>query len=146
MRETYLAGLDKDDIEQECYLQLQKAIGRYNPHLGVPFESYYKISIYGWRANQNRNKRKSEIALGEEEISYIKDERINIERDVEIQMLAEEVIGKIEELEEKEKIIIKGYYLQHRTLKDIACEMGLAYKAAEAKKRRALLQLREMLG
>ncbi len=146
VRQTILGGLEPEDIEQECYLQLQKAIEQYNPHLGVPFESYYKIKIYGWRANQNRQKGRWEITLEEETLSSIIDERENVEKEVETQILVEEVLGKIELLEERSKVIIIGYYLQNKKLCEIAKELGLAYKTVEAKKSQALKQLRKMLG
>lgn len=146
VRQTILGGLDREDLEQECYLQLQKALEQYDPHLGVPFESYYKIKIYGWRANQNRHKERQEIDLGEEELSSITDERTDVAKEVETKLLVEEVLGKVELLEEKAKAIIIGYYLQNKKLYEIANELGLAYKTAEAKKRQALKQLRTMLG
>lgn len=146
VRETFLSGLENEDIEQECYLQLQKAIERYNPDRGVPFESYYKIMIYGWRANQNRHKSRREVILEEENLFFLQDERADVEKEVETRLLIEEVVEKIELLDEKERKIIKAYYFQHTKLMDIACELGLAYKTVEAKKQQALRKLRDMLG
>lgn len=143
--ETLLKGFEKEDIEQECFLQLHKAIERYNPHMGVPFESYYKVILHGWRANQNRSKINREIAFEEEEFFFMKDERTDIERDVEKKLLVEEVMHLIEQLEEKERGIIKAYYLQHKKIKEIATQYGIAYKTVEAKKKKALSRLRAMV-
>lgn len=143
--ETLLNGFEKDDIEQECFLQLHKAMERYDPHLGVPFESYYKVVLHGWRANQNRNKVNREIAFEEEAFFFVKDERTDIERDVERKLLVEEVMDLIEQLEEKEQGIIKAYYLQNKKIKEIAEAYGIAYKTVEAKKKRALNRLSVMM-
>jgi len=143
--ETLLNGLEKEDIEQECFLQLHKAVERYNPHLGVPFESYYKVVLHGWRANQNRNKRNREIPVEEEVFFFIKDERTDIERDVETKLLREEIMYLIEQLEEKEQGIIRAFYLQNKKIKEIAEEYGIAYKTVEAKKKKALKKLSVMM-
>ena len=143
--ETLLNGFEKEDIEQECFLQLHKALERYDPHLGVPFESYYKVVLYGWRANQNRSKINREIACEEEAFFFVKDERTDIERDVERKVLGEEAISLIEQLEETERGIIKAYYLQNKKMKEIAKSYGIAYKTVEAKKKKALGKLRAMM-
>ena len=143
--ETLLNGLEKEDIEQECFLQLHKAVERYNPHLGVPFESYYKVVLHGWRANQNRNKRNREIPVEEEVFFFIKDERTDIERDVETKLLREEIMYLIEQLEEKEQGIIRAFYFQNKKIKEIAEEYGIAYKTVEAKKKKALKKLSVMM-
>ncbi len=143
--ETLLNGFEKEDIEQECFLQLHKAMERYNPHLGVPFESYYKVVLHGWRANQNQNKRNREIAVGEEAFFFLKDERTDIEREVEKKLLMKEAVALINELEEKEQGIITAFYLQNKKIKEIAEEYGMAYKTVEAKKKKALSQLGMMM-
>ena len=145
VRETFLEGLEKEDIEQECFMQLQKAIERYRPEIGVPFESYYKISLNGWRANQNRVKARMELAFGEDEMFFLADDRINIERDVEQSLLTQEVLNRVEELEEKERSVIKAYYLQNKKLTEIASELSISLKTVESRKQRALQRLRKKL-
>lgn len=143
--ETLLKGFEKEDIEQECFLQLHKAIERYNPHMGVPFESYYKVILHGWRANQNKSKINREVVFEEEAFFFMKDERTDIERDVEMKLLVEEVMELIEQLEDKERGIIKGYYLQGKKIKEIANQYEMGYKTVEARKKKALSILREMI-
>ena len=145
VRETFLEGLEKEDIEQECFMQLQKAIERYRPEIGVPFESYYKISLNGWRANQNRVKARMELAFGEDEMFFLADDRINIERDVEQSLLTQEVLNRVEELEEKERSVIKAYYLQNKKLTEIASELSISLKTVESRKQKALQRLRRKL-
>lgn len=141
-RETKLRGLDRDDIEQECYILLQQAWEKYDARLGVPFESYYKIYIYGWRSNQNQKKRE---LLGKEEMFITIDERINIEQEIEKKLLLEKALGELQKLTDTEKEIIISYYIHHQKLKDIAIRLGLNYKTAEFKKGAALKKIRNRL-
>ena len=145
VRETHLGGLEQEDLEQECFIQLLKALEKYRPEMGVPFESYYKVVLHGWRANQNRVKARMELAFGEDGLFFVKDERINIEQDVERKMLSEEVYKKLGELEQEEQIIITAYYLQNKKLADIADMLQQPYKTVERKKRIALKKLRMIL-
>lgn len=145
VRETILGGFDKDDLEQECFLQLIKALDTYRPEMGVPFESYYKISLYGWRANQNRVKARMELAFGEEEMLSKADENVDVERNVERKILSEEVCRKINELEEIERKIIEAYYLQNKKMIEIANELVMPLKTVEYRKRKALNTLRSTL-
>ena len=145
VRETHLGGLDQEDIEQECFMQLQMALERYRPEMGVPFECYYKAVLRGWRANQNRVRARMELALGVDEVFFIEDERVHIEKDVEKKMLLEEVRHKINELEEEERKIIEAYYFKNQKIADIASSLNKSYKTVEHKKSIALKKLRFML-
>ena len=145
VRETILNGMDKDDLEQECYLQLLSALERYKPELGVPFESYYKIRLFGWRANQKRVKARMELAFGDESIFLVVDERVNIELEIENQVLMEEVYRRLKELEEKDQFIIKAYYLQGKKLIEIAGLLKMPIKTVEGRKRKALYKIKNML-
>ncbi len=143
VRETVLSGLDKDDLEQECYLQLQSALEKFDEGLGVPFESYYKIRLYGWRSNQN--KRKREVLFEGEEGFIAIDERINVEKEVELKLLFERAVKQMEKLRQIERDIIIGFYLENRRLKEIASSLGLDYKTVEFKKGAALKKLKKYM-
>ena len=145
VRETVLYGYDKDDLMQECYLQLQKALERYDEDMGVPFESYYKISLYGWRSNESK---KSLRRLAEEKgnIGDMIDDRISIEKDVEVKLLFERAIEKLEELNQLERYVLKSYYLENKKLTDIAAHLEMNYKTVEWRKGEALRKLRAHLG
>lgn len=141
-RETHLLGVDKDDIKQECFLQLEKALENYDESYGVPFESYYKIVLSGWRSNQNKVKR-DEVAFEEEQFLSLKDERTDIQAEVERKVLIEKSLTYIEVLEAMDRQIIKAFYLENKKLGEIALEIGLGRKAVEARKKKALNQLRK---
>ncbi|MBE6023245.1 MAG: sigma-70 family RNA polymerase sigma factor [Cellulosilyticum sp.] len=145
VRETHLEGMEKEDIEQECFLQLLRALEKFKPEMGVPFWSYYKIMMYGWRANQNRVKARMELAFGEDEMFFLADDRVNIEKDAERKWLIEEVLRKIDTLDELEKEIISAYYFQNKKLTQIASHLHMPLKNIEYRKRKALHMLKEQL-
>lgn len=145
VRETIINGMEKEDLEQECYIQLERALQRYNPELGVPFESYFKVRLYGWRANQNRVKARTELAFGEESLFFLIDERVQIEEETVMKDLIQEVYRNLEALDEKDQFIIKAYYLQYKKLADIAGVLGMSLKGVEGRKKKALNKIRALM-
>lgn len=144
VRDTVFYSMDKNDIEQECYFQLLKALELYDESLGVPFESYYKVRLYGWRANQNRKRYISPSFIEDEALGLI-DERMNLEEQIEEQVLFEKVIEELSTLKEIERKIIVAYYLENKKLTEIAKALGLKYKTAESKKGEVLKKLKKRL-
>lgn len=145
-RETWLCGYDKEDLMQECYLMLVKCLEKYDEGAGVPFESYYKIQLYGWRANQNRKKREV-LSINDElydEIVQSPDPKVNLETQVEDRILFQKIIKELEKMEELDRRIVKEYYIQDKPLKRIAEEIGIKYKAAEFRKGKALKALQSL--
>lgn len=143
--ETSLAGFEDDDIRQECFLLLQKALNCYKKETGISFAYYYKVMLRGWRANANRKTRCRDIAWDEEKFGLLKDERIDIENDIERKMLIEKIDNVVKSLEEEERQIIVAYYFEHKKLGEIALRLGLSYKAAEYRKKGALTRLKGLL-
>ncbi|MDF2614088.1 MAG: sigma-70 family polymerase sigma factor [Clostridia bacterium] len=146
-RETYLCGYDKEDLVQECYLQLINALEKFDEALGVPFESYYKIQLYGWRANQNRKKREC-LSLSEEDYQQLSekpDGELSVEEQVENQLLFEAVQRELTEMKSIDESIITKYYIESKPLKEIAKELNIKYKSAEFRKGKMIKQLREKL-
>ena len=125
-------------------MQLQKALERYDERLGIPFESYYKIMLYGWRSNENKRRRMQLLGNDELLIESV-DERTDIEREVEGKLLWEKALGELGKLSEAEQYIIRKYYLEGRSLIDIASGLGVKYKNVEFKKGVALKKLRQRL-
>lgn len=144
VRETVLYGFDKDDLMQECYMQLQKALERYNEALGVPFESYYRVSLYGWRSNENK-KSMRRLSKEQDPIMEIVDERMSVANEVEMKLLWEMAQGEIEMLSEVEQLILRQYYLEHMPLVEIAKRLGISYKTLESKKGAILKKLRKRM-
>lgn len=146
-RETHLCGYDNEDLVQECYLQLVNCLEKFNEHLGVPFESYYKIQLYGWRANQNRKKREV-LSLNEEDYQQLlekPDSEMSVEKQVENQLLFQIVIRELSAMQPMDQAIIMAYYVQNKPLKAIAKRLDIKYKAAEFRKGKMIKILRERL-
>jgi RNA polymerase sigma factor (sigma-70 family) len=132
---------------QECYLQLLKCLEKFDSSLEVPFESYYKIQLYGWRANQNRKKREF-LSLQQEsndEITQQIDEEADTQKQVESKCFYEAVVRELRRMQLTEQTLVIGYYLQNRSLKGLAKVMGIHYKTAEFRKSKALKQLKILL-
>lgn len=140
-RETYLAGYDKEDLEQECYFIFRKAWENYDESLGVTFGTYYRVKLHGWRANMNRKINQRQPTLLEDETGY-EDESINIENQIIGKILCEKGLGLLDETEYE---LINAYYIKEEPLKTIAQRLELNYKTAENRKRKALEKLRECL-
>ena len=144
-RENILLGWDREDIMQECFLQLQKALEKYDKDTGISFAYYYKVVLCGWRANENRKNRGKETAYDEVQLSFLKDERVDIENDYERKVINEEVKKYLVQLEEIEKQIIIAYYFENKRLTEIAEMLHISYKTVEYKKKNALMKLRKKL-
>lgn len=140
-RETYLAGYDKEDLEQECYFVFREAWENYDESLGVTFGSYYKVRLHGWRANMNRKINQRQAVLLEDETGY-EDEGICIENEVISKILCERGLSQISG---KDYELIYAYYIKEEPLKDIAERLDLKYKSAENRKKKVLDKLREIV-
>ena len=146
VRETYLCGYDKEDLIQECYLQLVKALEKFDENFGVPFESYYKIQLYGWRANQNRRKKDSLSLTDElfEAVEGISKRTSDVSQEVENKLLIETIYQELDKMNHTDKTIVIGYYLKGRSLKEIANAIDINYKTAEFRKGKSLKRLRAL--
>lgn len=141
VRETFIAGFDNDDIRQECFLQLHKAMQRYDENTGISFAYYYKVVLCGWRANENKKNRNLEISYEEEQLVLLAKERTEMENNVEGKILIEQIRKELADLEEVERKIILAYYFENKKLKEIALELGIPYKTLEYKKKGAIHKL-----
>jgi RNA polymerase sigma factor (sigma-70 family) len=132
---------------QECYLQLVKCLEKFDSSLEVPFESYYKIQLYGWRSNQNRKKREflSQQQESNDEITQQIDEEADTQKQVERKCFYEAVMKELRHMQPTEQTLVIGYYLQNKSLKELAKVMGINYKTAEFRKGKALRQLKILL-
>lgn len=124
---------------------LVKAVERYDPEMGVPFESYYKVVLYGWRANQNRVRARTKLAFGEDEFASLQDERVDIEKDVEKKLLCEEVCRKLQELNEEERSMIEAFYFQGKRMSEIAKTLAVTERSAYNRKEKALSRLKKLI-
>lgn len=145
-RETYLSGYDDDDLEQECYLILVKALIQYDVSQGVPFAYYYKLQLKGWRSNMNRKTNSKFYAhVGNGEVQEEEDEKTHIEEGVITGMMAQNVLIALQNLSILDQQIIVDYYIADKDIKAIAKKQGLTYKQIEYRKQKSIKQLRKWL-
>ena len=145
VRETFLDGFEKDDLLQECYIKLIQAMEKYDPHMGVPFESFYKIQLYGWRSNQNKKKRVNFIGEYESEGILIIDEQANVEEMVINKERLERVMQAMNKLSQMEKKMIMAYYIQNKSMVDIAKEEKINYRTALSRKGEAIRKIKMIM-
>ncbi|MDF2878406.1 MAG: sigma-70 family polymerase sigma factor, partial [Clostridia bacterium] len=146
-RETYLWGYSQEDLMQECYLQLVKCLEKFDSSLGVPFESYYKIQLYGWRSNQNRKKREF-LSMEEDlndEITQQSDGQVDIERQIQNKLLYEALVKELGKMKSMERALVVGYYLEDKSLKELAKVLNINYKTAEFQKSKGIKRLKALL-
>ncbi|MEG0086219.1 MAG: sigma-70 family RNA polymerase sigma factor [Niameybacter sp.] len=133
----------KEDLYQESYLILVKAVQNYKPEQKVKFESYYKLMLYRWGRDYYRKRK--EVVIQEEESmdfwSQVPDEAEGIEA----QMLRQERLEKLEKalhtLSAEEQNLLLAFYGQRESLKSLAEQQGLSYKALASRKTYALKKL-----
>lgn len=146
-RDTYLLGYSQEDLMQECYLQLVKCLEKFDSSLGVPFESYYKIQLYGWRSNQNRKKREflsMEDDLGGQ-MTQQPDEKVDIERRIQNKLFYEHIVKELGKMKSMERALVVGYYLEDKSLKELAKVLNIKYKTAEFQKSKGIKRLKALL-
>ncbi len=135
---------------------MQKALEKYDGTTGVPFESYYKIMLYGWRSNENKKRK----VLFVEDDTVFNDNSMfgenvgsagvaqgegSVESQIERKIILEKLFREIDKLDYMEKEIVIGYYLRNQSIKVIAEKLGFTYKKVEYKKAVILKKLYSFL-
>lgn len=138
---------DKEDLYQESYFILLKALEHYDDQKGVPFESYYKIILYRW-GKDYLNKKRGQVVGDTELMDYLEGDKEEI--DFLKKLIYEEQAGvltrALASLKPAEKDIILKFYFEEKSLKEIACEMGLTMRAVVGRKVRAIEKLAQFFG
>ena len=141
-RKLKYVDYEVEDLYQESYLILVKAVEQYDPRQGVPFEAYYKILLYRW--GQRYLYKRRERPIGDETIG----EYLNL--DTSWSDLGEKVwhtqqIQKLGEamtvLKPMEKAILIKFYFEGKKLKEIGSELGLTLKTVATRKEKAIKKI-----
>ena len=61
------------------------------------------------------------------------------------QTLFEQVLPDLERITDRDRKMVVGYYLEAKSVKEVAAELGMTYKAVEARKKRVLQQLQQWM-
>lgn len=144
-KKTILCGYDSEDLQQQSYLILVEALKKFEKQQEIPFEGYYRMMLRSWRGNQLRKKTEQLLAEDENDTFECADETICVEQDVIINTLYQKAWAYIETLPLDQQILMRKFYLEDRSLGEVAASVKMTYKSAEAKKGRILRALKEQM-
>ena len=135
-----------DDLYQESYFALLKAIHGYQSESGYKFSTYFEVCVkrHFFRLYQQDKNREDLFTLdspiGDESdgtlLDLISDDTVTVEEDSLSHIMAEETVEAIKKklLERNPTMwdIIRSYYLENQTLSEIADRLGeLNYTQAQ---------------
>lgn len=148
--------ITKEDLRQELYFALCKAVGRYNPDKGYKFNSYLHYAVKNMLASVIPLHFIQETSYNEpafednhnpaEMIDYIPDSENGIEDKIdEIQSneISETVRAAVSLLPINEKAAIYAHYLQNRTYISIAEQAGCSIELIRQRTNNGLRKLRK---
>ncbi|HZJ56661.1 MAG TPA: sigma-70 family RNA polymerase sigma factor [Clostridia bacterium] len=143
---------DMEDLFQDACILIMEAVRDYDEEKGVPFLGFVKSRVYFGIHNKVR-RCVFELSLdrpyGDEDglspIDTLEDDSIDIEESLINEETSVMLGNAIGELTLKQRGIIRGYYLEGRTLKEMAAARGVHYKAVVQLKARAMEVLRDKI-
>lgn len=142
---SYVHG-EVEDLYQESYLLLLGALQHYDDKKGVPFEAYYKMVLYRW--GKRYSTRQKATLMEDQDLEWSSDDIGSSFIDMSKELIHKEDLRRLMEVLELlsplEQIIIRRFYFEEKTLKEISIELGLALKNVATRKGRALKKLNEI--
>lgn len=135
---------NEEDLYQESYFILLKALKSYDLDSPVKFESYFKMILYRWGGNYRLDKKllllgedNYDLLIGQiEEASRIEDKILHNEQI--------EVLHKaLAVLKEDERNLLIDLYVKGEGTKEISTRYGVAYTKVDSQKRRLLKKLKK---
>lgn len=134
-----------EDLLQESYLILLKAVDAYNQVSDKKFEAYYKYILYRWGRNYKRKKR-ALFTFTYDEHDYF-DNVADTDESIEDQLLYEEKVQYLQEafqiLNPSERTLLIRLYVNGEKLLAISEESQIVYGTLESKKRYTLKKLKD---
>ena len=147
-KKTFLNGYEFEDIQNECYKSLFKALNKYNPEK-QRFVAYAAISIKNSIANLIRTSNRRDKTDSKSILTLSDSLENTLAYDLEFveDMLFKEVMSLkvrevIERLATEEKELIKYVYLKNRTLKEYSKQAEISYSKAVRVRNRTFEKLR----
>ncbi|MBE6845507.1 MAG: sigma-70 family RNA polymerase sigma factor [Ruminococcus sp.] len=145
------AGVDENDMKQECYFVFLEALKAYKPplkfvtFLEFPFKKMVSRLLKSNLKAQELYTQSLEVEQYEEEKSLsetLADEKNDIFRIVDERTDSEIVRGEVEKLGDRQKMVIKLYYFADMSDAEIADISGKKTESVCQLRHRALLQLK----
>lgn len=135
-----IASNQREDLISEAKIILLECALSYEKARNVPFESYYKITLYHWYSNKYRKKHVHTVELGEQgEVNGI-----DVESCVEKIIVIEMIQSMVNHLDSEDQKII-NLTLEGYGPKEISCLTGFKYKNVRNRKASIMKKLRKQI-
>lgn len=133
---------EQEDLYQESYILLMKAIEYYDESKGVPFGAFYKMILYRWGKHYIRKLREQTMEI--DDLNFYLDQQPQ-KGDLLLELLQGEQLKKLDEairmLEVKDREVIMRFYFEGESLNQIAKVLGLTMRGVVNRKERVLEKL-----
>lgn len=136
----------QEDLQQESYLILLKALASYKQTPDKKFEAYYKYMLYRWGRNYKR-KRREILTFTDGEHDYfdsVADTTDNIESQILYKEKVKYLQGALQTLNDSEYSLLVRLYVNQEKLMTISEESHVLYSTLESRKRYALKKLKDI--
>jgi RNA polymerase sigma factor (sigma-70 family) len=80
-----------------------------------------------------------------DEITQQSDGQVDIERQIQNKLLYEALVKELGKMKSMERALVVGYYLEDKSLKELAKGLNINYKTAEFRKSKGIKQLKVLL-
>lgn len=135
----------QEDLLQESYLILIKALKTYKADKDVRFEAYFKYMLYRWGRDYMRKKR--EVLVFDEAAYDFWSNGTDEKSDVETHILYQEQIHQLKRglktLDPEDATLILELYIKNKTIKDLTKDKHMSYKALTSRKYYILKKLKK---
>ncbi|WP_326513780.1 sigma-70 family RNA polymerase sigma factor [Clostridium intestinale] len=151
-KKTFLNGYEFEDVQNECYKSLFKALNKYNPE-NKRFVAYATRSIKNALSNLIRSSTRHEKTDSRSILTLTDCLEHTLAYDIDF--VEDELFPKIEilnlkaairKLSKEEKELIEFVYIKNQPLKAFAKQAGIPYSTSMRMRNRSLERLKEIIG
>jgi RNA polymerase sporulation-specific sigma factor len=153
IKKFYYGDMDRDDLVSEGKMKVLECLMTFDKEKGVYFLGYVKAQLRYLYLNLSKGKEfevslNSTIDLGDgkmELMDTLVDESVDVEGDFVKNCEFENLKETLDNLTDREVQVLKMYYFENMGMKDIARELGLAYRTVVNTKVNGVEKLRTMV-
>ena len=143
-------GRVDEDMVQEGYLVFLEVEKKFDKARGVPFNAYLAQQLRFHFLEQVRKKQpaismQTRVGTENSTLEQFIPAKENTEEEVETNQLEAQIKNAINQLSNKQRIIIHEIFFNNKKLPQIANEMQISYETAKTHKKRAMKKLRELI-
>lgn len=133
-----IASNQREDLISDAKVILLECALSYDKTKSVPFESYYKISLYHWYSNKYRKKQIHTVELSDQEEALSTDVESRVEKVLVIQLVQQFVCSMNADDQKLINLTLAGY-----GPKEISMITGRKYKNVRNRKANIMKKLRK---